>query len=195
VRYDLRRGVEVDDRLRTANSRVYAVGDVVGPLRFTHLADAHARMVVRNALFFGRAKASGLVVPWCTYTSPELAHVGLPYSELLARGEELDSISIPNAGVDRARVEGDTDGFLKVHFKAGSDRIVGATLVGAHAGEIIGQLALAMSQGMGLRVFGETIYPYPTRSEILRKAADGVRRRKLTKWARRVLGVLLRLGR
>src|SRR5690606_23659040 len=103
VRYDTKKGVDVDDRLRTSNPRIYAIGDIASPFQFTHVADAHARMVVRNALFFGRARVSELVIPWVTYTSPELAHVGILREEVQRRAGEIDTVTVPLAEVDRAR--------------------------------------------------------------------------------------------
>lgn len=195
VRFDLRTGVEVDDRLRTDNPRIYAIGDVASPFRFTHVADAHARMVVRNALFFGRGRASDLVIPWVTYTSPELAHVGILPDEVARRGDEVETILVRMTEVDRARLDDDAEGFLKVYLRAGSDTILGATLVAGHAGDIISQIAQAMVQGVGLGKLGDTVFPYPTRAEVIRKAADQWRRRKLTPLASRLFRGFFRLTR
>jgi pyruvate/2-oxoglutarate dehydrogenase complex dihydrolipoamide dehydrogenase (E3) component len=178
-------GVEVDDRMRTRNRRIYAIGDVASHHRFTHTADAQARMVVQNALFFGRGRVSTLVVPWCTYTSPELAHVGITAREAAERGAEIETITIPMAEVDRARLEGAAEGFFRVYLKRRSDRILGATMVAEHAGEIISQITTAMVGGMGLGSLGAAIFPYPTRAEVVRKAADAHRRKRLTPAARR----------
>lgn len=188
-------GIGVDDRLRTSNPSVYAVGDVCSRLKFTHLADAHARIAVRNALFFGRGKASELVVPWVTYTSPELAHVGITADEVRERGTEVDTLTIPLQEVDRARLDGEDEGFLRVHLRAGSDRILGATLVAAHAGEIISQITQAIQAGIGLDRVGDTIFPYPTQAEVIRKAADALRRRKLTPLAKSVFDTFFGLVR
>jgi len=179
VEYDDRQ-VVTDDRLRTSNRRVFAVGDITGRAPFTHVADAHARMVVQNALFFGRKKVSSLVIPWCTYTQPELAHVGMKWDAANEAGGKIESITIPLHDVDRARLDGDDEGFLRVHFREGSDRIVAATLVASHAGEIIGQLSMAMQQGLGLSAIGATVFPYPTQAEVIRKSADAWRKRKLS---------------
>jgi pyruvate/2-oxoglutarate dehydrogenase complex dihydrolipoamide dehydrogenase (E3) component len=195
VRFDERKGIQVNDRLRTANPRVYAIGDVASPYQFTHVADAHARMVVRNALFFGRAKASDLVIPWVTYTSPELAHVGILPDEAARRGDDVEIVAVPLREVDRARLDGQTEGFLKVYLEKGSDSILGATLVAEHAGDIISQIGQAMTQGIGLGKLGETIFPYPTQAEVIRKAADQWRRRKLTPLARSVFSTLFRITR
>ncbi|HEX2076091.1 MAG TPA: mercuric reductase [Longimicrobium sp.] len=186
------KGVRVDGRMRTSNPRVFAIGDVASRYQFTHAADAQARLVVRNALFFGRGKASDLVIPWCTYTSPELAHVGIAPDEAARRGDEVQTITIPLHDVDRARTDGATEGFLRVHLKAGSDTILGATLVADHAGDVISQVTQAMVAGVGLGKVGEAIFPYPTVAEALRKAADAWRRGKLTPTARRAFGLYFR---
>lgn len=183
-----REGIETDGRLRTSNRRVFAVGDVASRYQFTHMADAMARLVVPNALFWARGKVGELVVPWCTYTSPELAHVGITAEEAVRRGEEVRTITIPLAEVDRARLDGETEGFLRVYLRGGSDRILGATLVAEHAGDIISQITAAMHAGTGLGKLGGTIFPYPTQAEVIRKAADQWRRGKLNPLARRVLG-------
>jgi pyruvate/2-oxoglutarate dehydrogenase complex dihydrolipoamide dehydrogenase (E3) component len=186
------KGVAVDDRMRTSNPRVYAIGDVASRFQLTHAADAQARMVVRNALFYGRGKASGLVIPWCTYTAPELAHVGIAPDEVAEAGDEVRTITIPLAEVDRARTDGETEGFLRVHLRAGSDTILGGTMVGPHAGEIISQVTQAMTAGIGLGKVGAAIFPYPTLAEALRKAADAMNRERLTPAARRAFGLFFR---
>lgn len=187
------RGVDTDDRLRTSNPRVFAVGDVTGRPAFTHAADAQARVVVPNALFFGRSHFSEDALPWCTYTSPELAHVGLTYDQAEGRGDEIDTITIPLAELDRAKVDGETEGFLRVHLQAGSDRILGATLVGEHAGEIISQITAAIVSKTGLDTLGSAIFPYPTIAEAIRRAADARRRRRLTPTAKRAFELALRI--
>jgi pyruvate/2-oxoglutarate dehydrogenase complex dihydrolipoamide dehydrogenase (E3) component len=189
VEFDARLGIRVDDRLRTTSSRIYAIGDIASPFQFTHAADAQARLVVRNALFFGRGRSADLVIPWCTYTTPELAHVGITFQEAADRSEEVETLTVPLAEVDRARLGGGDEGFLRVHLRAGSDTILGATLVAEHAGEIISQITQAMVAGVGLGRLGETIFPYPTRAEVIRKVADRWRRGKLTPTARRLFGV------
>jgi pyruvate/2-oxoglutarate dehydrogenase complex dihydrolipoamide dehydrogenase (E3) component len=192
VRWD-EHGVETDDRMQTSNAKVFAVGDVASRLKFTHAADAQARMVVQNALFWKRGRVSDLVVPWVTYTSPELAHVGITAEEARKRGDEVDTLTVPLEEVDRARVDGEDEGFLRVHLKRGSDTILGATLVAEHAGEIISQITQAMVTGTGLEKLGEVIFPYPTQAEVIRKAADQVRRRKLTPLAKSVFGTFFRV--
>jgi len=190
VRYDRRAGVEVDDRLRTSNPRVYGAGDVCFPHKFTHAADACARIVLANALFRGRQKASSLVVPWCTYTDPEVAHVGLTEAEAAGR-TDVAVVEVENRTNDRSRLDGDDAGYARVYLKRGTDRILGATLVAGHAGDMIGEIALAMTHGLGLKAVAATIHPYPTVSEMWKKAADAHNRTRLTptvqKWLRRWL--------
>ena len=196
VRYD-RRGVEVDDRLRTSNPRIYACGDVSSRFQFTHIADAQARIVIQNALFFGRAKASALTVPWCTYTTPEIAHVGLYEKEAREKGIQVDTLTIPLSEVDRAVLDGAADGFLRVHVdkRSRAGRIVGATLVAEHAGDMMGELCLAVTHGIGLAKIASVIHPYPTQGEVVKKAADAWRRGKLTPTVKKIFDVWFRVFR
>jgi len=179
------KGVTVDDRLRTSNDSVYAVGDVCSTLQFTHAADFQARMVIQNALFFGRGKQSDLVTPWATYTSPELAQVGHTAASAAKAGVQVQTFTVPLHDVDRARLEGDTNGFCRVHVRQGSDTIVGATIVAPNAGDLISEVTLAMTNGLGLGAIGKTMHPYPTQGEVLRKAADNWRRTKLTPFVKK----------
>lgn len=192
IEYD-RFGVKVDDGLRTTNKRVYACGDVASRFKFTHTADAQARIVIQNALFYGRAKASKLVIPWCTYTSPEIAHVGMYAKDADAKGLQFETITIQLSEVDRAVLDGETDGFLRVHHTKG--KILGATLVAAHAGDMIGELALAMTAGVDLGKISSTIHPYPTQGEIIRKAGDAYRRGSLTPRVQKLLATWFRIVR
>lgn len=192
VEYD-HQGVRVDARLRTTARNIFAVGDVCTTERFTHLADWHARIVVQNALFPGRAKHTDLVIPRATYTAPELAHVGLTAEEAEQRGLLIDTLTVELEHVDRAVLEGATDGFFRVHLRKGKDRIVGATLLGERAGDMISEICLAMTNGLGLSAIGATIHPYPTQAEVFRKAADQWRRGKLTPTVRRILDLYFRL--
>jgi len=180
------KGVTVDDRLRTSNASVYAVGDVCSALQFTHSADFQARMVIQNALFFGRGKQSNLVTPWATYTSPELAQVGHTADSAAKAGVQVQTFTVPLHDVDRARLEGDTNGFCRVHVRQGSDTIVGATIVAPNAGDMISEITLAMTNGLGLGAIGKTMHPYPTQGEVLRKVADSWRRTKLTPLVKRL---------
>ena len=188
-----RGGVLVDDRMRTTNKKIFACGDVASAYKFTHVADAQARIVIQNALFFGRARASELVVPWCTYTSPEIAHVGLYEQDARDMGYEVDTLTVQLDTVDRALLEGEEEGFLRIHLKKGSDKILGATLVAAHAGDMIGELCLAITAGVGLGKIAGTIHPYPTQGEIIKKAGDQWRRTKLTPTVKRLFELWFRV--
>ncbi len=187
IEYDLRDGIAVNDRLQTTNPRVYAAGDICSPYKFTHAADAMARIVIANALFSGRQKASSLVVPWCTYTDPEVAHVGMHEDEAAERGLSVNTLTVNLRDVDRARLDGETEGFARVHLKKGSDAILGATIVARHAGEMINELSLAMTAGLGLSAIGRTIHPYPTQAESIRKLADAHNRTRLTPFVKKIL--------
>lgn len=188
VRYNPASGVMVDDRLRTTNPNIYAVGDVCSALKFTHNADWQARLVVPNALFFGLGggRVSGAIVPWCTYTTPELAHVGETPATARQRGMAIDTVTVPMSTVDRAVIDDVPDGFARVHVRRGTDRIVGATLVSEHAGESISEITAAMTNGVGLAGISKTIHPYPTQAEAWRKAADAWRRQRLTPGAKKI---------
>jgi len=175
-----KKGVKVNDRLQTTNSRIYACGDICSPFQFTHAADFMARLVIQNALFKGRARASSLIIPWATYTSPEVAHVGLYEKDAPAKGIELDTFTQELNQVDRAILDGETEGFVRVHVRKGTDEIVGATVVAAHAGDLIGELTLAMKGRLGLKTIGGTIHPYPTQAEAIRKTGDLYNRTRLT---------------
>jgi pyruvate/2-oxoglutarate dehydrogenase complex dihydrolipoamide dehydrogenase (E3) component len=181
-----RTGVTVDDRLRTTSANIYAVGDVCSALQFTHAADFQARMVIQNALFFGRAKATDLITPWVTYTSPELAQVGHTAQSAAKDGVDIQTFTVPLHDVDRARLDGETAGFCRVHVRRGTDSIVGATIVAQHAGDMISEVTLAMTNGLGLGAIGKTMHPYPTQAEVLRKVADAWRRTKLTPFVKSV---------
>jgi pyruvate/2-oxoglutarate dehydrogenase complex dihydrolipoamide dehydrogenase (E3) component len=169
------------------------VGDACSPLKFTHAADFQARLVVQNALFFGRGRASALVTPWVTYTSPEVAHVGLTEAEARERGTAVDVVTVEMGEVDRAVIDAEAEGFCRVLLARGTDRIVGCTLVSAHAGETISEVTLAMTAKVGLAAIGRTMHPYPTQAEALRKAADQWRRRKLTPRVQGLFGRYFRL--
>ena len=193
VRYDDRYGVIVDDRLRTSNRRVFAAGDISSKFKFTHMADAMARIVIGNALFFGRGKASSLHVPWCTYSDPELAHVGLSESEAQSKGVPIDTFRTDMASVDRAVLDSESEGFVKIHCKQGTDKILGATIVARHAGEMISEITAVMTAGGGLKSLAGTIHPYPTQAEAIRKTADAYQRTRLTPGVKRLLSFMLRL--
>jgi len=194
VAYD-QNGVTVNDFLQSTNPHVYAAGDVASRFKFTHTADALARIVLTNALFLGRKRASALHVPWCTYTSPEIAHVGLSEQEASARDHRVQTLTIPLHDVDRAVLDGEDEGFLRVHLQHGSDTILGATLVAAHAGDMISEITLAMVGGLGLGTLAGTIHPYPTQAEVMRKAGDAYNRTRLTPTVRRLFARWLALRR
>ncbi len=185
-------GVEVNDRLRTTNSNIYAAGDVCSKYKFTHSADFLARIVIQNTLFMGRAKASKLIIPWCTYTSPEVAHVGIYPNEATDKGIELNTFTQPLSGVDRAILDGEVDGFVRVYCKKGSDQILGATIVATHAGEMIGEIVMAMKHQIGLGKIAATIHPYPTQAEAIRKLGDQFNRTKLTPTVKSLFNTWLR---
>ena len=180
VEYDEKTGVAVNDRLQTSRRHIYAAGDVCLRYKFTHTADAAARLVIRNALFLGRQKASAMTIPWCTYTDPEIAHVGMYEGEAERQGIALETFKIVFSEVDRAVADGDDEGFVKIHVKKGSDRILGATIVARHAGEMLGEISLSMVAGVGLGKISEVIHSYPTQAEAIRKAADAYNRTRLT---------------
>lgn len=192
VAYDATTGVRVDDRLRTTNPRIYAAGDVCTAEKFTHHSDFQARLVIRNALFLGRARASALVVPRCTYTDPEVASVGLDAQAASARGLRVTTFVQPLAEVDRAALDGETEGFVKVHVRAGSDQIVGATIVARHAGEMLPELTLAITRGIGLGRLADVIHTYPTQAEAIRKLGDAYNRTRLTPTVKRLFAAWLR---
>ncbi len=192
VAYDRTAGVRVDDRLRTTNHRIFAAGDVCTALKFTHHSDFQARVVIQNALFLGRARASALVVPRCTYTDPEVAHVGVTAEEAKARGQRVRTFVQQLADVDRARLDGETEGFVKVHVAEGGDRLVGATIVARHAGEMLPELTMALVQGIGLGALAKVIHTYPTQAEAIRKLGDAYNRTRLTPPVKRLFETWLR---
>ena len=184
-------GVGVNDYLQTSNPDVYAAGDVASPFKFTHSADAMARIVIRNALFFGRDKASALTIPWCTYTDPEVAHVGINLEDAKERGAELHTITVPLSEVDRAILDSEEEGFVRVHLKQGSDKILGATIVARHAGDMISEITAVMVAGKGLGSLAKTIHPYPTQAEGIKKAADAYNRTRMTPFVQKAFQFLL----
>ena len=171
VAYDPEDGIIVDDFLRTTNRRIFAAGDVCLEHQFTDTAKASARIVVRNALCFGRERLSALTIPWCTYTDPEIAHVGLYVRQARARGIAVKTFTVPMHDIDRAVTDGEESGFVKVHVREGTDEILGATVVARHAGEMINDLSLAMVAGIGLGTIARVIHAYPTQAAGIKKAA------------------------
>ena len=177
---DNKTGIKVDDFLRTSNRNVYAAGDVCLEHKFTHTAEASARIVVRNALFPGNQRVSDLIVPWCTYTDPEIAHVGLYVREANLQGIPIRTFTVPMHEVDRAVLDDEQTGFAKIHVAQKSDRILGATIVASHAGEMINGITLAMVSGIGLGKVSSVIHAYPTQAEAIRRAANAYQRTRLT---------------
>ena len=198
VEYDRKQGVKVNDYLQTTNSKIYAAGDICMNWKFTHAADAAARIVIKNTLFspfgLGRSKLSSLVMPWVTYTDPEIAHVGMYENEAKKKGIDVDTIKIPLSDVDRAIADSEEEGFVKILHKKGSDEILGATIVARHAGEMISEVTTAIVGKLGLNTLSSVIHPYPTQAEGIKKAADAYRRTLLTANTKRLLGLLTKLS-
>ncbi len=190
VDYD-KTGVMVDDTLRTTNPRIYAAGDICMNYKFTHAADAAARIVIQNTLFWGRKKLSALTVPWCTYTDPEIAHVGMYEKDAKERGIPVETFTRELEEVDRAVVEGETEGMVKVHVKKGTDKILGATVIARHAGEMISEITLAIVGDIGLGTIAGVIHPYPTQAEAIKQVADAYNRTRLTPFVKNLFTRLM----
>lgn len=172
-----------DESLHTTNPIIHAIGDVAGGHPFTHVAEHQAGVVLRQTLFRMRWAKPSAVIPWCTYTDPELARVGLSESDARAHGIEHRVYRFPFADVDRARTEGETEGFAKLVTEP-RGRLLGAAIVGADAGELIAECVLAIGKGLKAEDILEAIHTYPTRSQITRRAANQRRRESLTPTAR-----------
>jgi pyruvate/2-oxoglutarate dehydrogenase complex dihydrolipoamide dehydrogenase (E3) component len=183
--------VRVNDYLQTTNPRIFAAGDVCMGHKFTHAADAAARIVIQNALFFGRKKLSSLTMPWCTYTDPEIAHVGMYEREAKQRGIEVSTFVRPFTAVHRAIADGDEQGFVKVHVKKGGDKILGATIVARHAGEMINEITLAIVGNLGLGTIANVIHSYPTQAEAIKQIGDAYNRTRLTPGVKRLFETYL----
>jgi pyruvate/2-oxoglutarate dehydrogenase complex dihydrolipoamide dehydrogenase (E3) component len=192
------RGVSVNGYLQTSQRHIYAVGDVIGPFLFTHMADAQARVIVRNIVVpfqFLRQKMDYSVVPWCTYVDPEIAHVGLGEKEARHKNVDYDLFVVPLEDVDRAVVESEDAGFAKILTAKGSDKILGATIVAPRAGDLLHEFVLAMKAGIGLGTIASTIHAYPTFAELARKAGDKYNKTRLTPRAKRIFTWLYRRAR
>ena len=198
VEYDPRKGVKVNDNLQTSNSKIYAAGDICMNWKFTHAADAAARIVIKNTLFspfgLGKSKLSDLIMPWVTFSDPEIAHVGMYEEEAQAKGIDCNTIKIDFDDVDRALADGETEGFLKILHERGSDKILGATIVARHGGEMISEITTAMIGEMGLSKLSTVIHPYPTQASAIKQAADTYRRTLLTEKTKKLLGFLYKLS-
>ena len=183
-------GITVDSFLRTSRRHIYAAGDVAGLGQFTHLAEQHARTIVRNILVpWPKARADRSLLPWCTFTDPELARVGLSEEEARRLKIAVDVFRFELSDLDRAIVESEEMGFVKILTAKGKDRILGATIVGERAGDVIAEIVLAMQAGVGLSTISETVHAYPTFAEGNRRAADARVRSRLTPVARRLLAL------
>ena len=192
VEFDTKIGVKVSSRLQTTNPRIYAAGDICFPYKFTHTADALAQIVIQNALFphplgLGYASTDSLIIPWCTFTEPEIAHVGMYEADAKAKGMEVETFTFMLDEVDRAILDGEDQGFARVHVRRGTDKILGATLVAAHAGEMISEFTVVMRAGLGLSAITRTIHPYPTQAEVIKKVANAWRKNALTEGKKKIL--------
>jgi pyruvate/2-oxoglutarate dehydrogenase complex dihydrolipoamide dehydrogenase (E3) component len=172
VQYDKEAGILTNDYLQTSNPRIYAAGDVCSEKKFPHIEAAAADLVVHNALFWGRRRLSSLAIPWCTYTDPEIAHVGLYVTEARAKGILVKTFTVMMHDVDRAITDGEDQGFVKIHVKEGTDKILGATVAASHAGEMISEISLAMNAKIGLSALARVNHPYPTQAQAIKMAAD-----------------------
>jgi pyruvate/2-oxoglutarate dehydrogenase complex dihydrolipoamide dehydrogenase (E3) component len=191
VEYD-KSGVRVNDRLQTANPRIFAAGDVCSKYKFTHAADAMAQIVIQNALFphplgLGYASVDSLVMPWCTYTDPEIAHVGMYEEDAKKKGIDVETYTYSLEEVDRAVLDGEDEGFARVHIQKGTDKIVGATIVAAHAGDLISEFSVLMKSGAGARTLTSTIHPYPTQAEVNKKVATAWRKAHFSEGQKKIL--------
>ncbi len=189
------KGVQVNNRLQTTNPKIFAAGDVCSPFKFTHTADAQAQIVIQNALFphplgLGYSSTNDLTIPWATYTQPEIAHVGLYEKDAKTNGIAIDTFTFPLSEVDRAILDGEEEGFARVHVKKGTDEIIGATIVATHAGDLISEYTLAMKGKLGLNTIAGTIHPYPTQAEVIKKTANAWRKATLTETKKQLLGKL-----
>ena len=171
IAFDPKKGIIVDDFLRTTNPRVYAAGDVCLSLRFTNAAEATARMAVQNAFAAKRRRLSLMTIPWCTYCDPEIAHVGMHVWDASERSVPIKSFTVMMQDVARAITDGQDDGFVKIHVKLGTDKILGATIVASRASEMINEISVAMSTGIGMRKLARVLHTYPAQSDAIRQAA------------------------
>jgi pyruvate/2-oxoglutarate dehydrogenase complex dihydrolipoamide dehydrogenase (E3) component len=188
-------GVLVNDMLRTSNPDIYAAGDICSSYKFTHAAEAMARIAIQNALFFGRKRVSDLVIPWSTYTDPEVAHVGITEKGAARRGDKVITFTKEFADTDRAILDGETEGYVRLYMSREDGRLLGATIVGSHAGESIGEAVLAIKQKLKVGDLSGVIHPYPTQAEAIKRAADLQYRSRLRPWMRRLLDKYFRCRR
>jgi pyruvate/2-oxoglutarate dehydrogenase complex dihydrolipoamide dehydrogenase (E3) component len=194
VEYD-KSGVKVNHRLQTTNPRIFAAGDICSRYKFTHAADAMAQIVIQNALFphpLGLAYASveSLTMPWCTFTEPEIAHVGMYEKDAKGKGIEVETYTYKLDEVDRAILDGEDEGFARIHIQKGTDRIVGATIVASHAGDMINEFSILMKAGAGAKTLAATIHPYPTQAEVNKKVVNLWRKAHFSPGTKNILSKL-----
>jgi pyruvate/2-oxoglutarate dehydrogenase complex dihydrolipoamide dehydrogenase (E3) component len=194
IDYD-KNGVKVNERLQTTNPRIFAAGDICSRYKFTHAADAMAQIVIQNALFphpfgLGYASVESLIMPWCTFTDPEVAHVGMYEKDAKEKGIEIETYTYKLDEVDRAILDGEDDGFARIHIQKGTDKILGATIVAAHAGEMIGEFSVVMKAGTGAKTIAGTIHPYPTQAEVNKKVVNLWRKEHFTPRTKALLAKL-----
>jgi pyruvate/2-oxoglutarate dehydrogenase complex dihydrolipoamide dehydrogenase (E3) component len=187
VSYD-KNGIRVNARLQSTNPKIFAAGDVCSRYKFTHAADAMAQIVIQNALFphplgLGYASIESLTMPWCTFTEPEIAHVGMYEKDAKEKGIEVETYTYKLEEVDRAILDGEEEGFARIHLQKGTDKILGATIVAAHAGEMISEFS-------GAKTIAGTIHPYPTQAEVNKKVINLWRKAHFTQRTKRVLSAL-----
>jgi pyruvate/2-oxoglutarate dehydrogenase complex dihydrolipoamide dehydrogenase (E3) component len=194
IEYD-KNGVTVNARLQTTNPKIFAAGDICSRHKFTHAADAMAQIVIQNALFphplgLGYATVESLIMPWCTFTEPEVAHVGMYEKDAKEKGIEVETYTYKLDDVDRAILDGEDEGFARIHIQKGTEKILGATIVAAHAGEMIGEFSVAMKAGAGAKTIAGTIHPYPTQAEVNKKVVNLWRKEHFTPSAKAWLSKL-----
>lgn len=187
-----RSGIKVNERLQTTNPRIFAAGDICSQFKFTHAADAMAQIVIQNALFphplgLGYATTESLVMPWCTFTEPEIAHVGMYEADAKKKGIEVETYTFKLDEVDRAILDGEEEGFARVHVRKGTDKILGATIVAARAGDMINEFSVLMKAGLGAKAIAGTIHPYPTQAEVNKKVVNLWRKAHFTQRTKNIL--------
>jgi len=195
VEYDSRVGIKVNDRLQTTNSKIFSAGDCCTTFKFTHAADFMARTVIRNALFFGKDKMSNLLIPYATFTDPEIASVGLYGKDCEKKGINYRTFEKNFADNDRAICDGETTGMVRIRVEEKSDKILGATIIGKGAGNMISEITLAMQSSTGLGALAAVIHPYPTNAEAVRQSGDLYNRTKLTTSVKSILRGLVKVQR
>lgn len=195
VEFDTKVGLKVNDMLQTTNPRIFGVGDCCSAFKFTHAADFMARTVIRNVLFLGKYKMSDLLIPYATFTSPELAHVGLYEADMKEKGIAYKTFEKHFSDNDRAICDGTTLGMVRVHVEEKSDKILGASICGENAGNMISELTLAIQSKTGLGALASVIHPYPTTAEAIRQIGDLYNRTRLTTTVKQVLRGIVKVQR